>query len=265
MDEVRASQRKSSRPVRALVLTLGVLAVAVVLVSALVTWFSQLADSHHVPNRIAAPAVAPPGPGLSVPRLNLTLPARQQPQLAAWATGLSGTVAVPAQALQAYGYAAAMQAERDPGCGIGWTTLAGIGAVESRHGSYGGSRLDDRGRALPPIVGIPLDGSPGLQSIPDTDGGALDGDPELDRAVGPMQFIPQTWRQWGADADGDGVADPNNLNDAALTAAHYLCAAHPVMTTATGWRQALFSYNRSQSYANQVLQHAANYAAGLSG
>ena len=110
-----------------------------------------------------------------------------------------------------------------------------------------------------------MDGSPGLQSIPDTDGGELDGDPELDRAVGPMQFIPQTWRQWGADADGDGVADPNNLNDAALTAAHYLCAAHPVMTTATGWREALFSYNRSQSYVNQVLQHAANYAAAVSG
>jgi len=257
--------RKRRRPVRALVLGLGALVLAVILVSALATWLTQLASSNHVPTRVSAPAVAPPGPGAAAPPINPALPARQQPDLVTWATVVSSTVAIPAKAVQAYGYAAAREAVRDPSCGIGWSTLAGIGAVESRHGSYGGARLDDMGRALPSIVGLPLDGAPGVQAIPDTDKGALDGDPRFDHAVGPMQFIPQTWRKWGVDADGDGVADPNDLNDAALTAARYLCADEPNMTTAKGWRAALFSYNQSQAYANEVLQYAANYAAGLSG
>jgi membrane-bound lytic murein transglycosylase B len=241
------------------------LAIVVVLVSALATWFSRMEAAGVVPTRVSAPAIAPPGPGAVVPQLNLALPGRQQPQLVEWAATLSSTVAVPAVALQAYGYAAAKQALANPECGIGWSTLAGIGAVESRHGSYGGARMDGMGRALPPIIGIALDGGPDVAAIADTDNGALDGDPNVDRAVGPMQFIPETWRRWGVDADGDGVADPNDLNDAALTAARYLCSRDPHMTTAQGWHTALFSYNRSDVYAKHVLQYAANYAAGLSG
>src|SRR4249920_947015 len=33
-------------------------------------------------------------------------------------------------------------------------------------------------------------------------------------AVGWMQFMPSTWLRWGIDADGDGVADPWNPEDA---------------------------------------------------
>ncbi len=43
--------------------------------------------------------------------------------------------------------------------------------------------------------------------------------------MGPLQFIPSTWRSWGVDANGDGVADPNQIDDAALAAGRYLCAA----------------------------------------
>ncbi|MEO9221659.1 MAG: lytic murein transglycosylase [Mycobacteriaceae bacterium] len=260
----RGSSRRK-RPIRALLFALVTVAVAVGLVGGLAVWFTHLAADNYVRPRTSAPAVAPPGPGAPTPPIDFTIAARQQADLVAWSAALSPTVAIPTQALQAYGYAAAQEAVRDPGCGIGWTTLAGIGAVESRHGSYGGARLDGVGRALPPIIGIPLDGAPGVQSIPDSDNGALDGDRNFDRAVGPMQFIPETWRKWGVDADDDGVADPNNINDAALTAARYLCAGGKNMTTAPGWRAALFTYNQSQSYANQVLQHAANYAAGLVG
>jgi len=259
------ARRKGRRPVRAAVLALSALVLAVGLVGALAIWFTQLAGEHQVRSRTSAPAIAPPGPGAPTPPVDPTVAARQQPDLVAWANVTSPTVAIPAKALQAYGYAAAREAVRDPGCGIGWSTLAGIGAVESRHGSYGGARLDDLGRALPPIIGIPLDGAPGVEAIADTDDGALDGDPNFDRAVGPMQFIPQTWRKWGTDADRDGVADPNDINDAALTAARYLCAGKPNMATAKGWRDALFSYNRSQAYAIEVLQYAANYAKGLAG
>jgi membrane-bound lytic murein transglycosylase B len=44
-----------------------------------------------------------------------------------------------------------------------------------------------------PIYGIPLDGRDGVAVVRDTDHGKLDGDPNFDRAVGPMQFIPSTW------------------------------------------------------------------------
>lgn len=244
-------------------LSLVALVSAVALVGALLTWLGQQTDGYRQPVR--APLVAPPGPGAAVPAIDPDLPAADQSALGNWATQLSATVPVSARALQAYGYAAARTAGASPGCGLGWTTLAGIGAVESRHGSYGGARLDERGRALPPIVGVPLNGGPGVADVPDTDDGALDGDPTHDRAVGPMQFIPQTWQQWGIDADGDGVADPNNLNDAALTAARYLCAGGRDLRTEDGWRAALFSYNRSRTYADSVLRYAIDYAAGRNG
>lgn len=55
----------------------------------------------------------------------------------------------------------------------------------------------------------------------DTDRGSLDRDPTYDRAVGPMQFIPGTWRRVGVDANGDGVKDPQDIGDAATAAAVY--------------------------------------------
>ena len=70
----------------------------------------------------------------------------------------------------------------------------------------------------PRITGPPLDGR-GVASIPDSDGGRWDGDATWDRAVGPMQFIPTTWRSLGRDGNADRVADPNNLFDAAVSAA----------------------------------------------
>ncbi|MBF6235369.1 murein transglycosylase, partial [Nocardia farcinica] len=97
--------------------------------------------------------------------------------------------------LEAYGYAAAVMVRARPDCGIAWTTLAGIGSVESKHGTYRGSEVSETGRVDPPIIGIALDGSPGVARIPDTDNGALDGDPVHDRAVGPLQFIPETWKR----------------------------------------------------------------------
>ena len=139
---------------------------------------------------------------------------------------------IPVMALEAYGYAAAVMARSHPDCGIGWTTLAGIAYVESRHGSHGGSHIGADGKVAPPIRGIPLDGSPGVARILDEEATTRTGSPVYVRAMGPFQFLPETWQRWGVDANGDGIADPDSIDDAVLTAARYLCASGGNLTTA---------------------------------
>jgi membrane-bound lytic murein transglycosylase B len=96
--------------------------------------------------------------------------------------------------------------------------------------------------------------------IPDTDGGALDGDAVWDRAVGPMQFIPSTWAEWGTDGSGDGVADPQNIDDAALSAARYLCGAGADLSVSQNWLDAIWSYNGTTEYVSRVSEMATSYA-----
>jgi membrane-bound lytic murein transglycosylase B len=177
-----------------------------------------------------------------------------------WAASAAPAVGVPARALMAYGKAElAMRASRS-GCEISWATMAGIGRMESDHGRYGGAILGADGRPSKPIIGVPLDGSPGVQAIGDTDGGRLDGDPVTDRAVGPMQFIPGTWARYASDGNGDGVADPQQIDDAALAAARYLCGNGRDMASAQGWWSGILSYNNSTEYAQKVFGLADGYA-----
>jgi membrane-bound lytic murein transglycosylase B len=164
--------------------------------------------------------------------------------------------AIPAIALNAYRTAARESTEIADGCHVDWTVLAAIGKVESNHGRIHGARtLAPDGTVSPPIVGPALDGTGGTQAIPDTDGGALDGDTTWDHAVGPMQIIPATWRELGRDANGDGVKDPQNLYDAALTAAAHLCLREPGdYADETQLRRALLQYNASSRYVNDVIR-----------
>lgn len=166
-------------------------------------------------------------------------------------------------ALDAYWRAAAAVAFEQPSCGLRWWALAGISRVEGHHGTYRGARPDASGAVSPPIVGVALDGTDATRVVRDTDGGRLDGDPTVDRAVGPMQFIPSTWARWGADGTGDAVADPQNLYDAALAAARYLCAGRSGLDTDGGLRAGYFSYNRSAAYVERVLGLARGYQGRL--
>jgi transglycosylase-like protein with SLT domain len=164
-------------------------------------------------------------------------------------------------ALNAYRLAAARLAAAQPGCGLRWWLLAGIGRVESNHGRYGGASLSPSGESSPHIIGLALDGVV-YDYIADTDGGRLDSDTRYDRAVGPMQFIPSTWAAYGIDGNGDGVTSPFNINDAALAAGRYLCAAGGDLQTAAGRSRAVLAYNHSDEYLALVLGTAAAYAAG---
>jgi membrane-bound lytic murein transglycosylase B len=188
------------------------------------------------------------------------LPGQERPpdQLAAWAAPIAAKLSIPPVALQAYGYAELMVATSQPQCQLRWSTLAGIGKIESNHGQANAT-LGVDGRALPPIIGPPLDGTDDRLRVADTDGGQLDGDKTWDRAVGPMQFIPATWQQYQVDADRDGRSDPNDINDAALAAANYLCAGNRDLSTGAGWWSAILSYNAVQRYARDVFTAANDY------
>ena len=111
----------------------------------------------------------------------------------------------PVTALEAYAYAARVAEVENPSCHIAWTTLAGIGQIESHHGTYHGATLYPNGDVRPPIRGVVLDGTNGTVRIVDSEMGGMDDGSNTVRAMGPMQFIPETWREYGVDANNDGV------------------------------------------------------------
>jgi murein DD-endopeptidase MepM/ murein hydrolase activator NlpD len=77
-------------------------------------------------------------------------------------------------------------------------------------------------------------------------------------AIGWMQFMPDTWRMYGTDANNDGVASPWSAEDAIYSAARYLAASG----AQTDLRKAVFAYNHAGWYVDEVMNLAAVYAAG---
>ena len=166
---------------------------------------------------------------------------------------------IPVLALDAYVRAAATLEDENEDCGVDWSLLAGVGKTESNHGLFGGSELEVGGDTTKPILGVPLDGEQAALIV-DTDGGVLDGNTEFDRALGPMQFIPETWKNFGRDGTDDGENDPHNIYDAALAAAHYLCSSAAEVTTPAGRTSALLTYNQSEEYGILVQERAEAYS-----
>ncbi len=106
--------------------------------------------------------------------------------------------------------------------GLSWTVLAAIGQVESGHG----------------------------RNIGPSNAGAL----------GPMQFLPSTWRIWGIPGFGDTTADIMNPYDAVPSAARYLCASGAA-AGGTSLYLAIYAYNHADWYVREVLALAGEYAA----
>jgi membrane-bound lytic murein transglycosylase B len=203
-----------------------------------------LPDGATVPDEaIEAPASVSSGDGLG---LGVTGDAQQIVES-------SSTNGIPAAALAAYQRAESVINSADEGCNLTWQLIAAIGRVESNHGRFGGNALDDDGIAQPGIYGVALDGSSSTSVIRDTDAGQFDNDVVYDRAVGPMQFIPSTWSVVGVDADGDGQRNPQDIDDAALATAVYLCSGADDLSTTAGQRAAVYRYNHSQAYVDLVL------------
>ncbi|MBO0845760.1 MAG: lytic transglycosylase domain-containing protein [Nocardioides sp.] len=165
---------------------------------------------------------------------------------------------IPAVALAAYQRAATIIDSVDHSCRMPWQLVAAIGRVESDHGRVDGNVLTSRGLEKPGVFGPVLDGRHGTTLIKDTDAGRYDGDTAYDRAVGPMQFIPSTWAIVGVDADNDGQRNPQDIYDASLASAVYLCSGPDDLSTTAGQRAAVYRYNHSGRYVDLVLaiEHA---------
>ncbi len=111
--------------------------------------------------------------------------------------------------------------------GVPWAVLAGIGKVECDDGQ---------------------DPDPSC-----TQEGAVN----YAGAGGPMQFLASTWAVYAVDGDGDGRADRWDPADAIFTAANYLHASGAPHEL----RRAIFAYNHSSAYVEEVLRWAASYEA----
>ncbi|MEM8925386.1 MAG: lytic transglycosylase domain-containing protein [Actinomycetota bacterium] len=158
---------------------------------------------------------------------------------------------IPPQLLEAY-RAASLACP-----GLPWTVVAGIGKVESNHGRFGGASVAENGDVTPPILGPVLDGSlAGTRPIPLAGGSPWHSTVGFDRALGPMQFLTDTFRSVGVDGNGDGVATPHNAIDAIHSAVAYLCGSSGEVTDL---REAIFRYNRSEVYVDKVLEFAGRY------
>jgi membrane-bound lytic murein transglycosylase B len=208
------------------------------------------------------PEGVPPPAGDPVPEVDTHAAGRAADQLHEWAAARAPALAIPVTSLEAYAYAARVAEVENPGCHLAWTTLAGIGMVESHHGTYRGATIAPNGDVTPPIRGVRLDGSNGNLKIVDADATEVGGDSAYARAMGPMQFIPETWRLYGVDANNDGVINPDNIDDAALSAAGYLCWRGGDLSEPEGWMKALRAYNLSDQYARAVRDWATAYANG---
>ena len=170
-----------------------------------------------------------------------------------------GALGIPTLALAAYRNAEQKMAVEAPGCGVSWNLLAGIGRIESGHA--GGGAVDARGTAVVPIYGPALDGTlPGNEVILQSSVGNR---VTYARAMGPMQFLPGTWARYASDGKGDGTADPQNLFDATLAAARYLCTGGLNLRDPAQVMAAILRYNNSMPYAQNVLGWAAAYATGV--
>ncbi len=174
----------------------------------------------------------------------------------------ASTNGIPTAALAAYQRAEQVINDADKSCHIDWALIAAIGRVESDHGRYGGNTLDTKGVSHPGIYGPALNGTNETQAISDTDGGLYDNDKVWDRAVGAMQFIPQTWSRVGVDADGDGKRNPQDIDDAALASAVYLCSGSDDLGAEAGRRASVFRYNHSNEYVDLVLRIRDAYLEG---
>jgi len=169
--------------------------------------------------------------------------------------------AVLALALSSTATADTFRVVRPHGSGAtGYATFAPESAVipftEAQTGPMSLTTLRGIWEAAGNAYGIPWEVLAAINKV-ETDFGRNLG-PSSAGAIGWMQFMPSTWARWGIDANGDGIADPDNPTDAIFSAARYLAACGGQMDIAG----AVYCYNHASWYVNDVLGFAAQFSRG---
>lgn len=166
-----------------------------------------------------------------------------------WSKNRAEPYGIPERQLRAYAYAA-WRVQADNGCQLGWPTLAAVGQVASDHGRAEGSVVGEDGLTSKPLRGLSIMNMPPL-TVPDTDNAVTDGDATQDVAVGPMQIMPSRWEQHGSSAEEGRKPNPDNIDDAALTAARIMCeSGNP--TSPEGWDEGVKRFFHTPEAVKEV-------------
>lgn len=168
---------------------------------------------------------------------------------------------IPSESLAAYQRAETVMDEAAPRCRLDWSVLAGVAEVESDHGREGDSTVTARGVSRPGVFGKALNGRHGRERVRDTDAGVTDGNARWDAPAGPMGLLPSTWSVVAVDSDGDGRRNLQDVDDAALGVAVFLCDGARDLGAADELRAALAAFNPAPGYARMVMSLARAYRA----
>ena len=192
--------------------------------------------------------------------------ARQRPArrpAACWAEQRAAALEIPVTALEAYGYAARVAEVENPKCHIAWTTLAGIGQVESHHGTYRDATLFPNGDVTSADQGCASRrhqrhhahrrqrGQTG-PTASRARRGRWDRCSSFPRPGGYTGWTPTTT----ASSARTTSTTPHSRRRAICVGAERI-SPHP-----RGWITALWAYNDSDVYARAVRDWATAYAAG---
>ncbi len=196
--------------------------------------------------------------------IDINAPGRTADKMREWAEPISKSTGIPVVSLQAYGNAAEIQRQQHP------PNAASRGRP---------SPESQVSRANTGTTVVPMS-PPTATSARRSAGSSSTAPRAIWRSVTPMAAVstatpptiapwggrssssPETWKRYGVDASGgDGVPDPDNIDDAALSAARYLCVSSGNdMTVAEGWEKAIRRYNNSMAYVLDVRDHANAYS-----
>ncbi|MGH3433853.1 MAG: murein transglycosylase [Thermocrispum sp.] len=183
------------------------------------------------------PAASLPKPGAKVPPRGVSAPvdrphASDAAELRSWSRRVAGLTDMPERAVRGYGLAEMWMRSEAPGCGLSWTTLAGIGQVASEHGGA----IGRDGVLAKPVVG-------------------------KHGRLGPLLTPLKKWTAHRFRASRDGERpDPQQIDDAAVTVARELCAHSGDLTGPAGWWAAVTGHGGSARFAQDVYTAAGGYA-----
>jgi cell wall-associated NlpC family hydrolase len=220
-------KRKLVVTLTAVVVAAGALVVAV-----------QLAPGTP-PKPVAATVPAPPPSEAPVVSTAPKVPETPGQEFDTFAEGMSKRLDIPERAMIAYAEATNQLAKDQPGCHLSWVTLAAVGKTTTDHGRAAGATFAVDGDASKTI---------GTVELRDFDGNVI----STANSAGPMQLSPALWSAYQRSASG-GKPNPQNIDDAALTAGRALCAGGRDLSNGDAWWAAVSSLQSAPLYLHRTL------------